>query len=288
MADKSPPRPQMRASPPGPLETVAQSIVCGVLYAVSKTITHALNSTNVLHHHRFLSAYESRAPGQGLITASNHVTAVDDPGAIAPLTPVSWLLTPDKLRYTLCATDRCFRNAITGGILSAGRVLPVQRGLGPGQPFMDAVVSHLNRGAWLHMFPEGARQPHDAPSLGPMRAGIGRLIVDAEVTPVVLPIYHRGLHRVMHRGHTLPLSEVGAKIDIVVGEPVPDLPALISELRCVQPLCYCTYSLQQTRKFTSSTPSLASQGSESSRERNTRRSCEPGRIRYCCIEGVYG
>jgi 1-acyl-sn-glycerol-3-phosphate acyltransferase len=248
--------PVKAAAPPGPLESVAQSLVCGLLYGVSKTITHVLNTTRVLHGERFLAAYESRVAGQGLITASNHVTAVDDPGAIAPLVPARWLLTPDKLRYTLCATDRCFRNSVTSAILGAGRVLPVQRGLGPQQPFMDAVVAHLNRGAWVHMFPEGARRYPQQPAggspaadaasiasgdggrgsgagLGPVRAGIGRLIVDAAVTPVVLPIFHRGLHRVMHRGHVLPLSEVGAHIDVVVGEPISGLPALIAEMRCV-------------------------------------------------------
>lgn len=203
----------------------------GFFYTVSRTVTDVLNTTRVLHRERFLAAYESRPPGVGFITVCNHVTSVDDPGAIAPLVPAKWLLTPDRFRYTICARDRCFQNPVIGAILAAARVLPVERGLGSMQPAMDVVLGHLNRGAWVHMFPEGTRGDPHARSLGPMRSGVGRLVADARATPVVLPIYHRGLHRVMHKGDKLPISETGVHVDVVVGEPVAGLGDLVAGLR---------------------------------------------------------
>lgn len=215
------------AQPPGFLVQVSQALSLGFFYGFSRTITDLLNTTRILHRERFLAAFEGRPPGVGIITVSNHVTSVDDPGALAPLVPARWLLTPDRFRYTLCARDRCFGNPVIGAILSAARVLPVERGLGPLQPAMDTVVGHLDRGAWVHMFPEGTRGDDPGGALGPVRPGVGRLVADARVPPVVLPFFHRGLHRVMHRGHRLPLSETGMPVDIIVGEPIQGLGPLV-------------------------------------------------------------
>jgi monolysocardiolipin acyltransferase len=138
--------------PPSPLAAAAmrirESVVTGLLGLVSLTITHVLNDTRVHGGEHFMSAYEGRAPGQGLVTVSNHVTAVDDPGATAPLVPISWLGTPSRVRWTLCATDRCFKHAAIGGLLRGGRVLPVDRGGGVYQPLMDDVVRKLDAGEW--------------------------------------------------------------------------------------------------------------------------------------------
>ena len=209
------------------VQRASQTLVCGALGAVSLFITHVLNTTTVRHAERVAAAFDSRAPSQGIITVSNHVTSVDDPGAVAPLVPASWLLNPSRLRWTLCAADRCFTNPIVGGLLTAGRALPIERGRGPLQPGMDAVVRLLNNGDWVHMFPEGARQPF-GPGLARMRPGVGRLVADAVPTPVVLPFYHRGIHNLMVG--PLPLG-AGHRVDIVVGKPVTGLPELIGSMR---------------------------------------------------------
>lgn len=210
--------------PPGPLTSLSQALVCGALGTVSWFITDVLNTTHVHHRERFEAAVAHRAPGQGLITCSNHVTAVDDPGAVRPLVPAGWLATPSRLRWTLCAADRCFTNPVVGGLLSAGRVLPVERGRGPLQPGMDAVVGKLQAGDWLHLFPEGTRQPFGG-GIGRLRPGVGRLVADAVPTPLVVPMYHRGLHRLHAKGDALPVS-AGHRIDIAVGPPIDFAPRL--------------------------------------------------------------
>lgn len=232
-----------------------QTLISGSLALVSRTITDLLNHTHVHNHQTFLdvtagihgqhgaggrvanafgvpegapSSVESGPwPKRGLITVSNHVTAVDDPGAVAPLVPLQWLLQPHRLRWTLCAADRCFGNPLVSAILRGGRALPIERGKGPDQLAMDAVVAKLDSGEWLHMFPEGTRQPYG--QLGRMRPGVGRLVADARLPPIVLPFYHRGLHTLLKKGEVLPIG-FGNRIDILVGQPL-DFTPLLAELR---------------------------------------------------------
>lgn len=61
---------------------------------------------------------------------SNHVAAMDDPFVIASILPPSVMLEAQKLRWTLCATDRCFTNPILSAFFRSVKVLPVSRGDG--------------------------------------------------------------------------------------------------------------------------------------------------------------
>ena len=60
--------------------------------------------------------------GRGLVTVSNHVTAVDDPGVVATLIDAKNFATPGNMRWQMCATDRCFkvRAALPGSGLGLG------------------------------------------------------------------------------------------------------------------------------------------------------------------------
>lgn len=61
--------------------------------------------------------------GQALITVSNHVASLDDPLATAALLPLGALLRPSALRWTLCATDRCFTSPAASAFFRAAKVL---------------------------------------------------------------------------------------------------------------------------------------------------------------------
>ena len=52
---------------------------------------------------------------------SNHVAALDDPLVTAALLPPGALLQPRQLRWTLCATDRCFTSATAGAFFRAAK-----------------------------------------------------------------------------------------------------------------------------------------------------------------------
>lgn len=55
---------------------------------------------------------------------------MDDPLVIASLLPPQVLLDARNLRWTLCATDRCFKNPVTSAFFRSVKVLPVSRGDG--------------------------------------------------------------------------------------------------------------------------------------------------------------
>ena len=64
------------------------------------------------------------------IQVSNHVAAIDDPFVIASLLPPNVMLDARNLRWTLCATDRCFSNPVLSAFFRCVKVLPVSRGDG--------------------------------------------------------------------------------------------------------------------------------------------------------------
>jgi 1-acyl-sn-glycerol-3-phosphate acyltransferase len=66
----------------------------------------------------------------GLLQVSNHVASVDDPFIIASLLPPSVLMDAQNLRWTLCASDRCFKNPVSSAFFQSVKVLPVARGEG--------------------------------------------------------------------------------------------------------------------------------------------------------------
>jgi monolysocardiolipin acyltransferase len=55
---------------------------------------------------------------------------------------------------------------------------------------MNEVLEYLDEGDWLHIFPEG--RVNDKNEYIRLKWGIGRLILDAKVPPIVLPFYHMG------------------------------------------------------------------------------------------------
>ena len=59
----------------------------------------------------------------------------------------------------------------------------------------------------VHVFPTGKRDP-DSRSLGPLKAGVGKIIASCEQTPVVVPFYHYGMERIQckARGEVLPIT----------------------------------------------------------------------------------
>ena len=73
---------------------------------------------------------------QALITVSNHVASLDDPLLTSALVPAGALLRPQALRWTLCATDRCFTSKAATAFfraakVSAGSMLTLQQSKGP-------------------------------------------------------------------------------------------------------------------------------------------------------------
>ena len=63
-------------------------------------------------------------------------------------------------------------------------------------------VKKLNNGDWINYFPEGTRSRNG--ELGSTRLGIGKMIVNANIPPVVIPIVHQGLDTIIPYGTYIP------------------------------------------------------------------------------------
>ncbi|KAJ4775851.1 Phospholipid/glycerol acyltransferase family protein [Rhynchospora pubera] len=195
-----------------------QSLAVPVLGNACHVFMHGLNYVHVYGIEKLHDALLHRPQAKPLITASNHVAAIDDPFVIASLLPPSVMLNANNLRWTLCATDRCFKNPAMSAFFRSVKVLPVSRGHGIYQKGMDMALSKLNKGGWVHIFPEGSRSRDGGKTIGPAKRGVGRLVMDADNMPIVLPFVHSGMQDIMPVGTKFP--NIGKKVIVVVGDPL--------------------------------------------------------------------
>nr|CDS33985.1 tafazzin [Hymenolepis microstoma] len=144
-----------------------------------------------------------------LITVSNHHSCLDDFILFGNALPFSILSDADRFRWVLTAVDICFLNTPYSIFFASGKGIPVWRrvrdpksgkivlpGLGVYQPSMDFSLQLLNSGFWIHSFSQGrVIMPHerDMETQVRLRWGIGRLLADAKVDPIILPVWHCGI-----------------------------------------------------------------------------------------------
>ncbi|KAL3838527.1 hypothetical protein ACJIZ3_023118 [Penstemon smallii] len=83
---------------------------------------------------------------------------------------------------------------------------------------MDLAISKLNRGGWVHIFPEGSRSRDGGKTMGSAKRGIGRLVLDADNVPMVVPFVHTGMQDVMPVGAKFP--RIGKMVTILIGDPI--------------------------------------------------------------------
>eukprot|EP00903_Cladosiphon_okamuranus_P012598 g11789.t1 len=201
-----------------------------------------LNKVECHNRQALLDAVLDRGD-RGLLTVSNHMCVYDDPGLWSALVPF-WRTGRKKMRWALCTDDIYYANPVLSNILHAGRTMPIKRTRGMEQPLFKNFFQKLEEGEWGHIFAEGAiRQPwrfgRDEPILADFKAGIGRLLLRSEDPPLVLPIYHIGMHQIasetpIHKRGRGKLSKilpnVGRKVRVYVGEPI-DVTPIIAKCR---------------------------------------------------------
>lgn len=203
----------------GALMEYGTYLVTCILGGASRFFMSFLNTTHVHDGEKMSDFLINRESDVGLISVSNHVSAVDDPFTLVPLMPLQWLLTAPRreIRWEFCATDRCFLNPPLDALFSCGKVLPVIRGGGLEQEALTFAARRLGQGEWLHIFPEGTRTRNG--QLGPMRPGVGKLVVDSMDMsghlPIVVPFVHAGMES------ALSWCPVGNDFHVLVGDPVP-------------------------------------------------------------------
>ena len=82
---------------------------------------------------------------------------------------------------------------------------------------MDFCVDNLREGGWVHIFPEG--KVNMTKERMRLKWGVGRLIYDSPITPVIIPIWHEGMDDILPNVEPYVL-QFRKKLTINYGEPL--------------------------------------------------------------------
>ncbi|KAL7274943.1 Lyso-phosphatidylcholine acyltransferase [Rhizina undulata] len=235
---------------PGPIwraSSTATMAVTGVLmrlflYAAQRPGVHGLaDFLKLLDERRRNPRAEGLITGIRKLTASpfltfwrghkvsNHTSVVDDP-LMWGFLPLSYVFSPNNLRYGLGSHDICFKNPILGTFFTLGQVLPTYRSHksphgGLFQPSIQLSIELLSppHSHWLHIFPEGRVHQHPTYQMRYFKWGVSRLILETPTQPELVPLFTTGLSDVMHESRGFPrfVPRVGKDVDLHFGGRVP-------------------------------------------------------------------
>ena len=217
----------------GPVVRYLNICLVGLIFGL---VMRFLNRFRAIRRKDFLQHVFRRPKGRGLLTVSNHLSVADDPGLWAALLPW-WRMRPEQMRWSLCTDGVFFANPIIAKVIGAGNVMPLDRMGSLEQPLFKCFLDKLNGGSWTHLFAEGRvwqewRFDENEQRLGPFKVGVGKLVAHSMNDPLVVPMYHKGLDKVIpekvltakrSRKASVPISlipRVGKNIELYVGHPV--------------------------------------------------------------------
>lgn len=200
-------------------------------------ILRVFNKLKVIRRTVLLDHVFKRTKGQGLLTVSNHQSVMDDPGLWSAILPF-WRMWPNQNRWSICTEDVFFANKVVQFVSALGNVLPLDRSGSLDQPLFQRLFEKLSGGSWCHVFAEGRvwqrwRFDEGEAVLGPFKIGVGKLLAHCAVSPMIIPIYHKGMDDVVPEKQpppdkkktkrTMPpnsiIPRIGNNIEVWVGSP---------------------------------------------------------------------
>ncbi|KAH9482947.1 Tafazzin [Psilocybe cubensis] len=212
---------------------LSAATVTTVGLACKAFLSSGLASIQVHGLHILKDALEGpdRDSRRGILTVCNHISTLDDPVTWGVL-PVRYYLSSRTTRWALGASDIMFTNPVFSTFFSLGQTLETFRGKGIYQDAVDTAIQKLNEGQWVHLYGEGkVNQPKDyrRDKLGRVciqrfKWGVGRILMETEIPPIVIPMWITGFDQLMPEGRPFPnkyLPRIGARMSVTFGQPVP-------------------------------------------------------------------
>lgn len=205
---------------------IASSLTLLTIGLFSKFLISVANKSTVYNGDKFQSILAQKPPSVPLITVSNHHSCFDDPGIWGAL-DVATLSRRDRMRWALAAHDVCFTNKVHSYFFMLGKCVPIVRGLGVHQDAMNFMLEQLGKGDWVHVFPEG--RVNETKEYVRLKWGVGRLIYDSPVEPIVIPICHLGMDDILPNKKPY-IFKIGKALTLNFGNPI-DVGSLLQKLR---------------------------------------------------------
>ncbi|KJA24599.1 hypothetical protein HYPSUDRAFT_38656 [Hypholoma sublateritium FD-334 SS-4] len=215
------------------MSRVLSAAVVSSVGLISKAFLYSgLCSLQVNGLHNLEDALNSpkRAAGQGVVTVCNHISTLDDP-VIWGVLPTRYYFSAKTTRWVLGASEIMFTNPLLSAFFSLGQTLETFRGKGIYQDAVNVAIQRINQGGWVHMYGEGkVNQPCTYPfdklgqaHLPRFKWGIGRILMEAKIQPVIIPMWLTGFEKLMPVGRPFPYNyfpRPGGHLTITFGEPV--------------------------------------------------------------------
>lgn len=95
---------------------------------------------------------------------------------------------------------------------------------------MDFSIQQLNRGQWVHIFPEGKVNENN--EFIRFKWGVGRLVAESNHIPIIIPLWHVGMDTVLPNVQPYRFR-MGNKVVFNIGKPI-DVKEVIQKARSMK------------------------------------------------------